>query len=82
MPGDPITTSFFLCVTMFDFAIQEVVERARLITGARPSVARLVQRRVEVPLAVGPATLACHHGSVKGGHGVQGYLRALRRQWL
>ena len=28
--------------------------------------------------ATGPATLACHDGSVKGGRGVQGYLRALR----
>lgn len=28
--------------------------------------------------AVGPATLACHHGSVKGGGAVSGYLRALR----
>ncbi len=28
--------------------------------------------------ATRPATLACHHGSVKGGQGVQGYLRALR----
>ncbi|HWM06105.1 MAG TPA: hypothetical protein VNP92_27490 [Actinophytocola sp.] len=28
--------------------------------------------------ATEPATLACHHGSVKGGRGVQGYLRALR----
>ncbi len=28
--------------------------------------------------ATKPATLACHHGSVKGGSGVQGYLRAMR----
>jgi flavorubredoxin len=28
--------------------------------------------------ATEPATLACHHGSVKGGRGVQGYLRAMR----
>ncbi|MFC5994582.1 hypothetical protein ACFQE5_10210 [Pseudonocardia hispaniensis] len=28
--------------------------------------------------AVGPVTLACHHGSVKGGRAVWGYLRALR----
>jgi flavorubredoxin len=28
--------------------------------------------------AAEPATLACHHGSVKGGRGVQGYLRAMR----
>jgi hypothetical protein len=28
--------------------------------------------------ATEPATLACHHGSVKGGRGVQGHLRAMR----
>lgn len=87
MPAYDASTGTVFCSDVFITAGEGPAVTDRDESDAMLDVYRMVgifpsKRHLDSALdkieAVGPSTLACHHGSVKGGRAVSGYLRALR----